>query len=102
MEAFSHADWCLAQAIHWDHFGGVWGARKASEGQGFFGVDVYFFFPPCVATPKKFWNSLDFTRFFFKKIGTYFSATLRNRGIGIYFSATFWGRETQVYSWFSL
>ena len=75
MEAFSHADWCLAQAIHWELFGGV-GVLGTSEGQGFWGwMSTTFFFPPCVATPEKFWNSLDFTRCFFK-IGTYFSATL--------------------------
>ena len=84
--------------------GTILGELGCSEGfgrAGFFGVDVYFFSPMC-SNPKEVLEQLGFYPIFLKKIGTYFSATLRNRGIGIYFSATFWGRETQVYSWFSL
>ena len=46
-------------------FLGELGCSELRKGRVFGAGCLLLFFPPCVATPEKFWNSLDFTRCFF-------------------------------------
>ena len=66
MEAFSHADWCLAQAIHWDHFGGVGVLGRLRKGRVFWGGCLLFFSPMC-SNPKEVLEQLGFYPIFFLK-----------------------------------
>ena len=85
-------------------FLGELGCSELRKGRVFGAGCLLLFFSTMCSNPREVLEQLGFYQMFFFKLELTSLQLwgLRKRGIGICFSATFWGRETQVYSWFSL